>query len=38
LNNLDLSPDGSRALVCTHTLSTHELWALDNLPSVVNSR
>lgn len=38
LPNLDLSPDGSRALVCTHTVSNHELWALDNLPSVANSR
>jgi Tol biopolymer transport system component len=36
--NLDLSPDGSRALVSTQTLGTHELWALDNLPSVASSR
>ncbi len=38
LSNFDLSPDGSRALVSTFTLSTNELWALDNLPSVNNSR
>jgi hypothetical protein len=36
--NLDLSPDGARALVSTQTLGTHELWALDNLPSVATAR
>jgi Tol biopolymer transport system component len=36
LFNLDLSPDGSRALVSTMTLGMHELWALDNLPSVAS--
>ena len=38
LGNLDLSPDGTRALVNTLTMRTTELWALDNLPAVNTSR
>lgn len=35
--DLDLSPDGSRAVLSTRTLRTYELWTLDNLLSVVKS-
>lgn len=36
--HFDLSPDGSRASINTLTEPTAELWALDNLLSVVNSK
>jgi Tol biopolymer transport system component len=37
-NNIDLSPDGSRIIASTLTSSKFELWTLDNLLSVINSR
>lgn len=37
-NNIDLSPDGSRIIASTLTSAKYELWTLDNLLSVINSR
>jgi Tol biopolymer transport system component len=37
-NNIDLHPDGTHIVASTLTLARYELWTLDNLLSVVNSR
>jgi Tol biopolymer transport system component len=37
-NNIDLHPDGTRIVASTLTMSSQELWTLDNLMWVLNQR
>ncbi len=37
-NSIDLSPDGSRIMASTQTMSKYELWTLDNLLWAINAR
>ncbi len=37
-NNIDLHPDGTRIVASTLTMSSQELWTLDNLTWVLNQR